>query len=63
LKQQGGPMSEEERREFQEMVGWKECVEVRRWDDMAKVVGIVESTPRVEFYLPVVEKVLVDSER
>ena len=61
LKQQGGPMSEEERREFQQTLGWKECVEVRRWDDMAKVVGIVESTPRAEFYLPIVERVLESS--
>ena len=62
LRQQGGPMGEEERREFERRGGgeeWKECVRVRRWDDMAKVVGIVESTPRIWEYRDMVEEVLL----
>jgi predicted HD phosphohydrolase len=58
LKQQGGPMSQEERGDFQRMEGWRECIEVRRWDDLAKEVGVEESTPRVGRYKEVVERVL-----
>ena len=51
-------MGEGERERFEGTEGWRECVEVRRWDDMAKVVGVVEGTPRVERYLGIVEGVL-----
>ena len=74
LRQQGGPMGEEERREFEgrsgdeengEGKGWEECVRVRKWDDMAKVVGVEGSTPRVGEYMHRVERVLLlgDEER
>lgn len=58
LKHQGGPMSAAERKAFEEMEGWRECLQVRRWDDMAKVVGIENETPRVWEYVDVVENVL-----
>ena len=59
LRQQGGPMGEEERRSWEERtVGWEDCVRVRRWDDAAKVVGIVESTPRCMSYVDVVANCL-----
>ena len=58
LKQQGGPMNAEEREEFERMEGWRECVQVRQWDDAAKVVGIVNNTPRVDAYHGFVEAVL-----
>jgi predicted HD phosphohydrolase len=55
LRQQGGPMGEEERREWEgRTVGWRDCVRVRRWDDGAKVVGVESETPRCERYVEVV---------
>ena len=39
LALQGGPMSESEAREFEAMPYVREAVQVRRWDDQAKVVG------------------------
>jgi predicted HD phosphohydrolase len=55
LRQQGGPMDEDQRREWEkETVGWEDCVKVRRWDDAAKVVGIEEVTPRGMSYVHVV---------
>lgn len=55
LRQQGGAMGEEERREWEgRTTGWRDCVRVRRWDDGAKVVGIEGVTPRLESYVEVV---------
>jgi len=39
LAVQGGPMSESECREFESRPGWKEAIQLRRWDDEAKVAG------------------------
>ena len=36
---QGGPMGPDERRRFEQLPGWEAAVQVRRWDDEAKVVG------------------------
>ena len=36
---QGGPMERDERRRFEQLPGWESAVQVRRWDDQAKVVG------------------------
>ena len=58
LKQQGGPMSEDERREFEQIEGWRECLEVRRWDDQAKEVGIESKTPRMRTYCDMIATVL-----
>lgn len=48
LREQGGPMSSDEVREFERHPHWKEAVALRRWDDLGK-----ESEARVpplEFY-------------
>ena len=59
LKQQGGPMGERERREWERgTIGWEDCVRVRRWDDAAKVVGIVDETPRCTSYIGIVASCL-----
>ena len=39
LRLQGGPMGHDERRRFEQLPGWESAVQVRRWDDEAKVVG------------------------
>jgi 2-amino-1-hydroxyethylphosphonate dioxygenase (glycine-forming) len=54
LKFQGGPMNEEERKEF-EADGWyKDKCALRKWDDGAKVVGL-EVAP-LETYRGMIEK-------
>ena len=40
LKFQGGPMSEDEARIFERDVLFEECVQMRRWDEGAKIVGL-----------------------
>lgn len=52
LELQGGTMSEAERADFESSTHWKEALELRRWDDLAKVVGL--DTPALEHYLPMV---------
>ena len=49
LELQGGPMSEQEVAEFEANPFYKEAVELRRWDDTAKVVGL--EVPTLEFYV------------
>ena len=58
LRQQGGPMGETELSKFKNMEGWRECLEVRKWDDQAKVVGVEHQTPRAESYKVVIASVL-----
>ena len=58
LEQQGGPMSEGERRAFECIEGWRECLEVRRWDDQAKEVGVESVTPRMGSYEGMIARVL-----
>jgi gamma-butyrobetaine dioxygenase len=36
LELQGGPFSEEQARRFEQLPGWREAVQLRRWDDAAK---------------------------
>ena len=36
---QGGPMDDDERAAFEQRPGWEDAVQLRRWDDAAKVVG------------------------
>lgn len=36
LEKQGGPMSPEEVAEFEKHPGWRDAVELRRWDDLGK---------------------------
>ena len=55
FKLQGGRMSEEELAAFRESPHWEAALEVRRWDDAAKVVGA--QTPDVAHYLPRIQAV------
>lgn len=56
LRLQGGPMSEEEAKRFEREPYLREALDVRRWDDEAKVVGA--ATPDLAHYLPAIETVL-----
>ena len=62
LRQQGGPMNKAERQAFEKMEGWRECLEVRKWDDQAKIVGVESETPRPESYSRMIAKVLEESQ-
>ena len=55
LELQGGTMSDGEKAEFESSPYWKEALELRRWDDMAKVVDL--ETPTVEHYAPMIASV------
>lgn len=48
LERQGGPMSEEEVSGFEEHPGWREAVELRRWDDLGKDPNA--EVPQLEAY-------------
>jgi phosphonate degradation associated HDIG domain protein len=54
LALQGGPMSDEEVREFEAAPYAREGVRLRQWDDLAKVVGL--KTPKLPQYKPLLEK-------
>lgn len=41
LELQGGPMSSAEARQFERQDHWEDAVRLRRWDEEAKVVGLV----------------------
>jgi phosphonate degradation associated HDIG domain protein len=49
LELQGGPMTSEEIHEFQALPHWSNAVQLRRWDDEAKLVDL--RTPGPEEYL------------
>lgn len=53
---QGGVMSPEEIRAFESDPHWKEALEVRRWDDLAKDPN--RQTECIEFFLPLLESCL-----
>jgi phosphonate degradation associated HDIG domain protein len=60
LKIQGGPYNAEEIAEFEQSPYFREAVELRRWDDEAKIVGL--ETPDVRHFLQYVE-VAIDKQR
>jgi phosphonate degradation associated HDIG domain protein len=60
LRLQGGPMSPEEVSRFEQQAWFRSAVAVRRWDDAAKVPGLV--VPRLEHYRPCLQGVLVKQE-
>ncbi len=60
LRLQGGPMSTEETRRFEQEPWFRAAVAVRRWDDGAKVAGLV--VPGLDHYRPCLEAVLVQPE-
>ena len=53
LQLQGGPFSSDEVAEFERSPFFREAVELRRWDDDAKIVGL--QTPDVDFFLEYVK--------
>ena len=56
LNLQGGPMSADEVRQFENRPCFREAVKLRRWDEMAK--DPESPTPPLEHYRPVVEAAL-----
>lgn len=56
LELQGGPMTNEEARQFESLPYFESCVRLRRYDDMGKVPDMV-TTP-LENYRPLIEKFL-----
>lgn len=57
LKLQGGTMSDEERKAFEQIPYFEDGLILRRWDDLAKVKGL--DTPRLEVYRDIVQQCLV----
>jgi [1-hydroxy-2-(trimethylamino)ethyl]phosphonate dioxygenase len=58
LALQGGPMSEDEIREFEQHPYYREAVRLRRWDDMAKIPGL--EVPGLSHYRPRLEAAIKD---
>ncbi|MGH9274732.1 MAG: HD domain-containing protein [Acidimicrobiales bacterium] len=56
LARQGGPMSAAEVTAFESNPGWAEAVELRGWDDQAKVDGL--TVPDLASYRPLLESLL-----
>ena len=50
LELQGGPMSDGQARQFERQDHWREAVRLRRWDEDAKVPGLV--VPDLDHYRP-----------
>ena len=53
LELQGGPMTDDEGREFEKHPHFEAAVRCRRYDDMGKIVGM--ETPDLEAFRPVLE--------
>jgi gamma-butyrobetaine dioxygenase len=56
LEVQGGPMSAEEVAAFEQRPGWKAGVQLRRWDDQAKLVDA--KTKQVDDHRPLLERLV-----
>lgn len=54
LQLQGGPMSDEELRRFEAQPFAMDAVQLRRWDDLAKVPG--KRTPPLSYYLALIDE-------
>lgn len=55
LALQGGPMGEDELRFFEDLPFARQAVQLRRWDDLAKVPD--KGTPPLAYYLALLEEV------
>jgi phosphonate degradation associated HDIG domain protein len=55
LALQGGPMCDDELRFFEDLPFSRQAVQLRRWDDLAKVPG--KSTPPLDYSLALLEEV------
>ncbi|RJE25691.1 HD domain protein [Aspergillus sclerotialis] len=62
LEFQGGPFEGEELDAFLRDPLRDQMVAMRRWDDAAKVEGIIDETPRAETYLGMIQRHLERSE-
>lgn len=62
LQFQGGPFKEKELESFMTDPLSKDMIRLRRWDDGAKIVGIVEETPRAGEYVALIEEHLKGQE-
>lgn len=60
LSLQGGPMSQEEIKEFESNSYYQAAVRLRRWDDLAKVEG--GPTPDFERYRPMLNRAINSSD-
>lgn len=60
LELQGGPMRVDEVHEFESRIGSRDAVKIRRWDEVAKVVGVV--TPPLSHFVPAIKRVLLKSQ-
>lgn len=56
LALQGGPMSPKEVQAFESLPHYRQAVQLRRYDERAKVKGLV--TPSVAYFIPVVSRCL-----
>jgi predicted HD phosphohydrolase len=56
LALQGGPMSDDEVRDFEASAYASEGVRLRRWDDLAKMVGL--KTPELSQYQSMLERIV-----
>jgi gamma-butyrobetaine dioxygenase len=59
LALQGGPFTAAEARAFEQRLGFREAVALRRWDDNAKVPG--RDIPGLAHYNPLLERCLLSS--
>ncbi len=59
LELQGGIYSEEEAQKFISQPYAKDAVQLRIWDDLAKVKDLV--TPDLEYFVPTIQKLTVDN--
>lgn len=57
LQLQGGPMSDDECREFESNPFFRESLQLRRWDDLAKIPQLV--TPTLNHFMQYIEQVAV----
>lgn len=57
LEAQGGPMTEAERTEFESIPHYKEAVQLRKYDDDGKVIGLTIHPFRE--YLPLLQRLLL----
>lgn len=54
FKLQGGLMSADEQAEFRSSPFWQDSLQLRRWDDLAKIVDL--PTPDLQHYLPLISQ-------
>jgi phosphonate degradation associated HDIG domain protein len=57
LKLQGGPFQPEQIAEFEQHSYWEQAINLRKWDDLAKVAGT--KTPSLEYFLVYISQSLL----